>query len=55
MVGMGRNMAVTILDEAGKERAAHRVTYGSRIYVDDGDKVKRGQRIAEWDPIPVRS
>jgi DNA-directed RNA polymerase subunit beta' len=47
---MGRNMAVLILDEAGKERAVHRVTYGSRIFVDDGDKVKRGQRIAEWDP-----
>src|SRR5690606_16377833 len=50
LVVMGRNMAVLILDESGKERAAHRVTYGSRIYVDDGDKVRRGQRIAEWDP-----
>ncbi|MGO4838278.1 DNA-directed RNA polymerase subunit beta', partial [Rhizobiaceae sp. 2RAB30] len=50
LVVMGRNMAVLILDEAGKERATHRVTYGSRVYVDDGDKVKRGQRIAEWDP-----
>ena len=50
MMAMGRNMAVLILDEAGKERASHRVTYGSRIFVDDGDKVKRGQRIAEWDP-----
>src|SRR5690606_13826270 len=28
----------------------HRVAYGSRIYVDEGDKVKRGQRVAEWDP-----
>ena len=26
------------------------LTYGSRLLVDDGDKVKRGQRIAEWDP-----
>ena len=25
-------------------------TYGARLRVDDGDKVKRGQRIAEWDP-----
>ncbi len=49
-VVMGRNMAVLILDEAGKERATHRVAYGSRIYVDDGDKVRRGQRVAEWDP-----
>ncbi|MGH6761546.1 MAG: DNA-directed RNA polymerase subunit beta' [Phyllobacterium sp.] len=50
LVAMGRNMAVAILDATGKERATHRVTYGSRIYVDDGDAVKRGQRIAEWDP-----
>ncbi|MBE0693054.1 MAG: DNA-directed RNA polymerase subunit beta', partial [Aquamicrobium sp.] len=50
LVVMGRNMAVLILDEGGKERAVHRVTYGSRIFVDDGDHVKRGQRIAEWDP-----
>ncbi|KAB0675728.1 DNA-directed RNA polymerase subunit beta' [Aureimonas leprariae] len=50
LVAMGRNMAVLILDQAGKERATHRVTYGSRIFVDDGDKVRRGQRIAEWDP-----
>ena len=47
---MGRNMAILILDQGGKERASHRVTYGSRIFVDDGDKVRRGQRIAEWDP-----
>ncbi|MBZ0163000.1 MAG: DNA-directed RNA polymerase subunit beta', partial [Notoacmeibacter sp.] len=50
LVVMGRNMSVVIKDEAGKERASHRITYGSRIFVDDGDKVKRGQRIAEWDP-----
>ncbi|SKA11802.1 DNA-directed RNA polymerase subunit beta' [Consotaella salsifontis] len=50
LVAMGRNMAVLILDQAGKERASHRISYGSRIYVDDGDTVRRGQRIAEWDP-----
>ncbi|MCB8840629.1 DNA-directed RNA polymerase subunit beta' [Aurantimonas sp. VKM B-3413] len=50
LVAMGRNMAILILDQGGKERASHRVTYGSRIYVDDGDTVRRGQRIAEWDP-----
>ncbi|KQT83378.1 DNA-directed RNA polymerase subunit beta' [Aurantimonas sp. Leaf443] len=50
LVAMGRNMAIVILDQAGKERASHRVTYGSRIFVDDGDTVRRGQRIAEWDP-----
>ena len=28
----------------------HRIQYGARLMVDEGDKVKRGQRIAEWDP-----
>jgi DNA-directed RNA polymerase subunit beta' len=41
---------VAIIDEAGEERVSHRVPYGSRLHVDDGDHVKRGQRIAEWDP-----
>ena len=50
LVVMGRNMAILIKDDNGKERASHRITYGARIFVDDGDIVKRGQRIAEWDP-----
>jgi DNA-directed RNA polymerase subunit beta' len=47
---MGRNMAVVIEDLKGVERAVHRLTYGSRLLVDDGDKVRQGQRLAEWDP-----
>src|SRR3546814_13058809 len=50
LVAMGRNMAVAILDERGVERSSQRVAYGSKLLVDDGDKVKRGQRLAEWDP-----
>jgi DNA-directed RNA polymerase subunit beta' len=47
---MARNVAVVILDRDGTERAVHRVQYGARLKVDDGDHIKRGQRIAEWDP-----
>jgi DNA-directed RNA polymerase subunit beta' len=47
---MARNVAVVIRDRTGAERAVHRVQYGARLKVDDGDKIKRGQRIAEWDP-----
>jgi DNA-directed RNA polymerase subunit beta' len=47
---MARNVAVVIVDREGVERAAHRVRYGARLKVDEGDKIKRGQRIAEWDP-----
>ncbi|MEQ8481160.1 MAG: DNA-directed RNA polymerase subunit beta' [Hoeflea sp.] len=50
LIAMGRSMAVQILDENGSERSSQRVAYGSKIFVDDGDKVKRGQRLAEWDP-----
>ena len=42
----GRGASIT----DGTERAVHRIQYGARLQVDDGDKVKRGQRIAEWDP-----
>src|SRR5690606_19485836 len=50
LVAIARNMAVVISDPDGTERAVHRLQYGARLKVDDGDKVKRGQRIAEWDP-----
>ncbi|MDI9849723.1 DNA-directed RNA polymerase subunit beta' [Rhodoblastus sp. 17X3] len=47
---MARNVAVVICGPDGTERAVHRVQYGSRLKVDEGDQVKRGQRVAEWDP-----
>ncbi|MEX0851918.1 MAG: DNA-directed RNA polymerase subunit beta', partial [Bauldia sp.] len=50
LIAMGRNMQVVILDRDGTERAVNRVTYGSRLLVDVGVKVQRGQRLAEWDP-----
>ncbi|MEZ5839048.1 MAG: DNA-directed RNA polymerase subunit beta' [Hyphomicrobiales bacterium] len=50
LIAMGRNMAVVILDQDGSERAVHRIPYGARLRVDEEDVVKRGQRIAEWDP-----
>jgi DNA-directed RNA polymerase subunit beta' len=47
---MTRALAILVLDPDGTERASHRIPYGARLKVDDGDKVKRGQRLAEWDP-----
>jgi len=49
LVVMGRNVAIVIKDAQGNERATHKVGYGSRLFVDQGDTVKRGLRIAEWD------
>jgi DNA-directed RNA polymerase subunit beta' len=52
---MGRNMQVAIVDARGNERAAHRITYGARLMVDEGQNIKRGERIAEWNPnsLPI--
>ena len=50
LIAIARNMAVVVLDKDGSEHAVHRIQYGARVKVDDGDMVKRGQRIAEWDP-----
>src|SRR6266853_1627415 len=50
LVAMVRNMVVAITDADGTERATHRIQYGARMRIDEGDMVKRGQRIAEWDP-----
>ncbi|MBV9262282.1 MAG: DNA-directed RNA polymerase subunit beta', partial [Pseudolabrys sp.] len=49
-IAMVRNMVVSVLDPDGTERAHHRIPYGARMKIADGDKIKRGQRIAEWDP-----
>jgi DNA-directed RNA polymerase subunit beta' len=49
-VAMVRNMIVAVVDPDGTERAVHRIQYGARLLVDEGDTIRRGQRIAEWDP-----
>ena len=50
MISMTRTMAIVITDPSGKELATHKITYGARMFVDEGDTVKRGTKIAQWDP-----
>jgi DNA-directed RNA polymerase subunit beta' len=50
LIAVGRNNSVVIIGADGTERAVHRILYGAKLRVDEGDHVKRGQRIAEWDP-----
>ncbi len=47
---MGRNTTLHVLDVDGTERAVHKLPYGTHLRVDEGAKVKRGDRLAEWDP-----
>ena len=50
---MGRNMVLAIIDEAGQERAAHKLLYGSKVFVKEGATVKRGTKLFEWDPYTL--
>ncbi|HRQ27651.1 MAG TPA: DNA-directed RNA polymerase subunit beta', partial [Hyphomicrobium sp.] len=50
MIAMARTMAIVIVDQSGKELSSHKVQYGARVHVEDGDEVKRGTRLAQWDP-----
>ncbi len=51
LISMGRTMTVVIIDQSGKELATHKIPYGARLLVDDGDQAKRGTRLAQWDPF----
>ena len=50
---VGRNMQIAIVDETGAERAAHKLTYGAKVHVTDGQMVKRGTKLFEWDPFTL--
>ena len=50
---MGRNTLVKIIASDNKEHASYKVSYGAKLRVDDGDKVTRGQRLADWDPYTI--
>ena len=53
LIVMGRNMTLAIMDEHGEERASHKLSYGSKLFVKDGDTVARGAKLFEWDPYTL--
>jgi len=52
-VVMSRNMEVVVVDDEGREKAKHRLAYGSHLFKDEGDEVVKGEKLAEWDPYTV--
>ncbi|ADO43681.1 DNA-directed RNA polymerase subunit beta' [Ketogulonicigenium vulgare] len=50
---MGRNMILAIMDETGEERAQHKVGYGSKVFVKDGQIIARADKLFEWDPYTL--
>ncbi len=51
LVVMNRNAQFAILDENGREREKYSIIYGAKLKVEDGQRVKSGDLIAEWDPF----
>ncbi len=47
---MNRNGAALVLDEAGREKENFKLAYGAILNFKEGDKVSKGQTVAEWDP-----
>jgi DNA-directed RNA polymerase subunit beta' len=50
MTVMNRNGEVALFDASGRERDRMKLVYGSILRFKEGDEVKRGDVIAEWDP-----
>lgn len=53
MLIMGRNMKLRILDETGAERASHKLGYGTKLFVKEGETISRGDKLFEWDPYTL--
>ena len=50
---LARNCEVSLLDANNREKARHKLPYGARLLVENGDKVTKGARIADWDPYTM--
>ncbi len=53
IIVLSRNCEIVIADAQGREKSRHHVPYGAKVLVAEGAKVKKGQKVAEWDPFTV--
>ncbi len=53
LIVMGRNMQLLLTDDQGVERASFKLGYGTKVHVEEGQKVGRGDRLFEWDPYTL--
>ncbi len=52
---MSRLCEILLVDDNLNEKTRYKIPYGSNLLVNDGDEVKKGQKLADWDPhtIPI--
>ena len=50
LIAVSRSGEIAIIDENNREKERYKIPYGSEFQIGDGDKVKAGQTLANWDP-----
>jgi len=50
LVVINRTGILAIVDEMGYERERYPLVLGAKLRVEEGDQIKRGSLLAEWDP-----
>jgi DNA-directed RNA polymerase subunit beta' len=50
LVAVSRSGELGVMDEHGRERERYKIPYGAIITAEDGERVKPGQVVANWDP-----
>ncbi|MEY4195270.1 MAG: hypothetical protein RLZZ226_1638 [Pseudomonadota bacterium] len=50
LVAVSRSGEVSVIDEHGRERERYKIPYGAVLSVKDGDEVRAGQIVVNWDP-----
>tara|TARA_B100000678_G_scaffold13233_1_gene10311 strand:- start:3444 stop:7631 length:4188 start_codon:yes stop_codon:yes gene_type:complete len=51
LIVIGRHMEVDTVDADGRVRQTFKAAYGTQLFVKEGQKVKRGEKLADWDPF----
>jgi DNA-directed RNA polymerase subunit beta' len=52
LIVMSRNLQISVQVD-GKDRETYKPPYGARLKAKDGAEIKRGNRLAEWDPYTI--
>ena len=48
---LGKSCQVGVVDDQGREREKYTLPSGARLLVKEGQDIRKGQNIAEWDPF----
>ncbi|MGE3713837.1 MAG: DNA-directed RNA polymerase subunit beta' [Alphaproteobacteria bacterium] len=52
-VVMSRTCEIILRDDNKRERARFKVPYGARLLAKENEQVKKGQKLADWDPYTM--